>query len=485
MLRVAAALYAAGVRRTGNRAAAVALAAVALAAAGLPSAGAAPSGSIGTDWPMFGFDSARQDVGPAATGITAQNVGELRRQQVQVGGIVDSSPIYLHGVQVRGGTHDVFFVTTSYGITEAIDARSGKVLWRFRPPDYSSYAGSAQITTMSPAADPSRTAVYAGAPDGTIRKLSVATGKPLWSTSITRDPTHEKLGASLNVAGGLVLAATEGYIGDAPPYQGHVVSLDPTDGRIVGEWNSLCSNRRGIIQPSTCSASDSAIWGRSAPVVDPVSGDLLVATGNAPFDGRTNWGDSVLVLSPKADRLLKHWTPANQSQLNTSDLDLGSTAPALLEEGYFVQGGKDGALRLLRLSSLAGVNPKTGGEQQTVPVPGPTDLFSEPATWKGSWVFLATSGGTAAWRLRGGRLHRAWSNGNAGTSPVLAGGLLYVQSSGAINVYEPASGTRVGSIPIGEAHWQSPIVADGRIAAGEGNSNDHDQSGVLDIYRVP
>ena len=145
---------------------------------------------------------------------------------------------------------------------------------------------------------PGRTAIYAGGPDGRIRKLAVATGKELWSTSITRDPTHEKLASALNYSSGLVLAATDGYIGDAPPYQGHVVTLNPANGRIVGVWNSLCSDRHGIIQPSTCPASDSAIWGRSAPVVDPATGDLLVATGNGPFDGKTNWGDSVLVLSP-------------------------------------------------------------------------------------------------------------------------------------------------------------------------------------------
>ncbi len=435
------------------------------------------------DWSRFGFDAARHNVAPA-TGITRENIGKLRRQQVKIPGTVDSSPIYLYDVEVKGRSRDTFFVTTTYGITLAIDATSGKILWRFKPPTYSTYAGTAQITTMTPVADPGRAAIYAGAPDGVIRKLSVATGKVLWSTAITRDPTHEKLASALNFANGLVLAATDGYIGDAPPYQGHVVTLDPAGGKIVGVWNSLCSNRSVIMQPSTCHGSDSAIWGRSAPVVDPVTGDLLVATGNGSFDGKTNWGDSVLVLSPDGRRLLKHWTPSNQEELNSSDLDLGSTAPALLGNGYFVQGGKDGQLRLLQLSSLAGADATTGGELQSVPVPGPTDLFSEPATWKGSWVFLATSGGTAAWQLQNGKLNEIWSNNTAGTSPVVAGGLLYVQGSGGIRVYLPATGKNVGDLPSGDAHWQSPIVADGRVAAGEGNSNDHRTTGVLDIYRL-
>jgi outer membrane protein assembly factor BamB len=433
---------------------------------------------------MFGFDSARQNTGPASTGITSRNVGHLSRQQVQLPGTVDSTAIYLHGVTVGGKRHDTFFVTTTYGITLAVDAGTGAILWRFTPPTYSSYAGTAQITTMAPVADPGRAVIYAGAPDGDVRALSVSNGHVLWATSLTRDPTHEKLAAALNFAHGLVIAATDGYIGDAPPYQGHVVTMVSRTGKIAGEWNSLCSDRHGIIQPSTCPASDSAIWGRSAPVVDPTTGDLLAATGNAPFDGKRNWGDSVVVLSPNGSRLLKHWTPANADQLNSEDLDLGSTAPALLSDGYFVQGGKDGVLRLLRLSRLAGVSAATGGELQSVAVPGPTDLFSEPATWKGTWVFLATSDGTAAWVLRDGRLHRVWSNSTGGTSPVVAGGLLYVQWGGDIHVYAPTTGKVVGDLPIGDAHWQSPIVVDGRIADAEGDANDHRTSGVLDIYRA-
>ena len=105
------------------------------------------------------------------------------------------------------------------------------------------------------------------------------------------------------------------------------------------------------------------------------------------------------------------------------------------------------------------------------PCPGPTDLFSEPATWKGKWVFLATSAGTAAWRLSRRPAPRGLVERHGGTSPVVAGGLLYVQWSGGIDVYRPTTGSVVGRLPIGEAHWQSPIVVDGRVAAAEGNAN--------------
>ena len=144
------------------------------------------------------------------------------RQQVQLDGTVDSSPIYVRGM---------FVVTTTYGRTEALNANTGKVIWRFTPPAYSRLAGSAQITNATPAASTDRTAVYAAASDGRIRKLRLSDGKVLWTTTITRDPTHEKITSSLNVSRGLVIATTGGYIGDAPPYQGHVVTMSERTGR--------------------------------------------------------------------------------------------------------------------------------------------------------------------------------------------------------------------------------------------------------------
>ena len=434
------------------------------AAAALVAALVFAAPALAAGWPEFGYGPARQNAGPASTGVTAASIGKLRRRTIDLDGTVDSSPVY------AGGT---IYVTTTYGRTEAIDAKTGAVRWRYTPKTYDSYAGSYRITNMTPTVDPDGSAVYAGAPDGRIRKLAIATGRLLWSTSITRDPTHEKLTSSLNLSRGLVIATTGGYIGDAPPYQGHVVTLDSKNGRIVHVWNSLCANRRGVIQPSTCRSSDSAIWARSGAVVDPSTGNLFVATGNGPYDGRTDFGDSVIELSPDASRVIGHWTPPNQAELNTSDLDLGSTAPAPLSNGSFVQGGKDAELRLVS-SGLKTL--------QTVPTPGTTALFSAPAVWRGTWVFVASGSGTEAWTLRGGRLHAAWSNGNDGTSPVVAGGLLYVQGNEAIRVYRPESGRLVATLPCGPSHWQSPIVVDGRVVAAEGNANDHATSGVLDIY---
>jgi putative pyrroloquinoline-quinone binding quinoprotein len=448
--------------------------------------GSAHAADTGHDWTRFNFSPWRTGAPTFATGISTSNVAQLKRQQVQLPGTADSSPIYLHAVQVGGAAHDVFFVTTTYGKTLAIDAATGTTLWTFTPPGYSTWVGSPQITTATPVADPSRRFIYAASPGGVIYKLAVANGRSAWGVSVTKLPSREKIAASLNFYGGHVIATTGGYIGDAPPYQGHVAIISPA-GKLLHVWNSLCSNRHGLIVPSTCGASDSAIWGRAGAVVDPANGQLLVATGNAPWNGTTNWGDAVIRLDPNATRMLGNYTPTNTDELNSTDADLGSTSPFVLGSGYIGQGGKDGKIRVLSVKRMAGTKAHKGGELSVTSTPSGTLLFTAPAvvrTAAGTRVYAADNGGTAAYELRSGRLAFLWRNGTGGTSPIVAGGLLYVYNpGGGLNVYT-LDGRRVATLDCGGGHWNSPIVVDGRVALPEGSANDHATTGVLDIWRL-
>jgi hypothetical protein len=441
------------------------------------------------DWTRFGWNVGRSNAATDPTEISSANVATLRRQQIAIDGTVDASPIYLHGVRVNGALHDVFFVTTTYGRTLAIDADNGSTLWRFTPSGYDTWAGSRRITNSTPVADPRRDAIYAASPDGRIQKIAVADGHALWSTAITTLPEREKIASPLNYDRGRVIATTGGYIGDAPPYQGHVAILDAASGRLVHVWNSLCSDRHGLIDPRSCDESGSAIWGRAGAVIDSVTGDIFVTTGDGRWDGRTHWGDAVIALDSSASNMVDNYTPANTEELDARDGDLGSTAPVLLGGGYVSQGGKDRSIRLIEFGRTRGSAPRRGGEAQTTSTPSGSGLYSAPAVSHAggkTWLFVADNGGTAAWNLIGGRLQQVWKNGNGGTSPVVAGGMLYVYDpDGSLRVYEPDTGRQLASLDCGRGHWNSPIVVDGRIALPEGNANSHLTSGVLNIWRLP
>jgi hypothetical protein len=468
-------------------------------AAGALAARAIPSG----DWPQFGYGAQRSSAGPADTGITPGDVRLLRRRTVHLDGTVDSAAIELHAVKLRGRRRDVLVMTTTYGRTIALAAGTGRKLWEFVPGDIGSYEGSAQITTATPTADPNRRYVYATSPDGRIHKLALTSGHEIrsghWPVTLTFDPTREKLASPPSILGASLIVVTDGYNGDTPSYQGHVVKIDRATGRIEAVWNSLCSNRHGLIDPPrSCPASDSAIWGRAGAVIEPGSGRILVTTGNAPFNGSTDWGDSVLELSPSL-KLLHNWTPSNQASLNSGDSDLGSSSPVLLPESggrrFAVQGGKSGVLSLLDLDRLngstGGAGPRTGGELQTIPAPGGAPVFTAPAVWKHAgrvYLFVADNAGTAAYTFGANRrLSVLWQDGTPGTSPVVAGGLLYVydQIHGALVIRRPASEGQLASLPAATGHWNSPIAVGGRIVLPEGNANAFATSGTVDIYHLP
>lgn len=318
----------------------------------------------------------------------------------------------------------------------------------------------------------------------------------------------------------------DGYIGDAGDYQGHVTTINLATGA-QKVFNSLCSGltihfiengvKSGAGQ-NDCASAQNGIWGRPGAIYDAGTNRVFITTGNGPYNASTggfNWGDSVLALNPDGSGAgggmpVDSYTPTTFQNLQNTDADLGSESIAIVPppagtaaqyQHIAVQAGKDGCIRLINLFDLSGQGTpgKTGGEIQAVNFPGGhcatgsdgPEIKPQPAVWVNpadgsSWVYVASyNNGMLAYKivLDGNAkpsLAKQWPidpmNANAtaasGTSPIVANGVLYYMSGNHINALDATTGTSLlsGSSPwlttaYGGQHWQSPIIANGRIYA--------------------
>jgi outer membrane protein assembly factor BamB len=449
-----------------------------------------------SDWLTFGFDAARSGVNPNEATITPANASRLHRLwRANLPAAPDAPPAYAHGVTLpNGATRDLLFFTTRDGRILAVDANGGGVIWAHQP-------HGVRYTTSSPVVDPGRQYVYSYGLDGMLHRYALATGDETtgngWPALVSHMTQTEKQSATLNLANGRVYVTTAGYPGDAPPYQGHVVIVDGVSGGSK-VFNSLCANVTHVLAQGECSANQSGIWARAGTVVDPETGNVFVTTGNGPYDanhGGDNYGESVIALRGDGTHALDSYTPANYQALTDTDTDLGSTEPALLPRItnsktplLAVQGGKDAKLRLLNRQNLSGQGGlgHVGGELQTLSSPG-CGVFDQPVVWtdpasKAIWVFVGGTCGLGGYQaVTDGagvtRLQQVWKNGDTGTTPVLAGGVLFQQESGAVLALDPRTGKTLWSSKqssaggsTGNIHWQSVIVVNGRVYAADENA---------------
>jgi outer membrane protein assembly factor BamB len=453
-------------------------------------------------WPVFGYDPSRSGFNSSERTLTVANVHRLHaRWQISLGGVADSTPIFLDHVRIGRTFHSMLFQTRKDGTTLGIEASSGHVLWRF------STTGP-NITTSTPVADPSGQSIYVPGVDGKVRKLSAAKGRdqraPGFPARITRMPQTEKDASALNLANGYLYATTSGYLGDATPYDGHVVSVNLSSGA-TSVFNSLCSNQHRLPGPHSCPDQRSGIWSRGGAVVDPdssMNGRIYVSTGNGDFDanvGGHNYGDSVISVSADLSTILGSYTPTNYDQLENNDTDLGSTSPAMLPQQpssqtpwMLVQGGKDSLLKLVNRAALPGV----GNELQLINLP--TELFATPAVWtvpsNNAWVFIAFPRSVQGYRLQTNshgvsQLVKMWDvspgqTGGEGTSPVIANGIVFVAFDNALVALNARNGNLLWSSAhvgaghsIGPVHWESPIVVNGSVYCS-------DENGQLTAYSL-
>jgi hypothetical protein len=383
---------------------------------------------------------------------------------------------------------------------------------------------TAEGTSGSPAIDPNRQFVYAYAMDGKVYKYNAGTGAQVtgggWPEVSTVKPTVEKGAAALAFStppGGTnyLYHVTNGYDGDAGDYEGHITAINLSTGT-QKVFNMMCSNlfthfvNKGTPRVNDCNLDGTnaqfgdgqmaGIWGRPGTIYDAATNRIYVASGNGLFDANMNgdfeWGDSVLALNPDGSGSgngfpVDSYTPSNYANLYGGDVDLGSTAPAILPSTsaqfphLAIQSGKDSCVRLINLDDMSGAGgPGNPGGELNQATSCSTDaigthvVFPQPAVWvnpadNSTWVYVVNhSDRIQAYQLNVSgtpSLTKKWS-GAAGRSPVIAGHTLYYVSGNAVVALDTLTGAQMWSGSIGSTHWQSPIIVNHHLYIADDNA---------------
>jgi hypothetical protein len=320
-----------------------------------------------------------------------------------------------------------------------------------------------------------------------------------WPVVSTLKPWDEKASGNLSFATAAnghtyLYAVHSGQYGDAGDYQGHVTAIDLATG-VSHVFNTLCSTQTVHFAPAPstpdCSQVQSGVWARSGVTYLPSANRIYLTTGNALYSAAAgDWGDSVLALNPDGTGVsggpVDSWTPVNAADLNASDLDLGSTLPAIVDAPagsavphVGVQGGKDGNLYVLNLDDLSGQGGPghSGGGLQTIAGPG-VGILTAPVVWTDSsgtpWVIVATSNSMAGYTMSLNAnnmpfLTQRWSILSGSSSPMIANGVLFTARSNLLSALNPTTGATLWSTSaIGSIHWESPVVVDGVVLISDG-----------------
>ena len=471
------------------------------------------SGCGGYNWLQWGGGPAHSGQNLGERSITLGNVSTLHRlfvANLPVG--ADGAPAYLSNVSTPSGSHDALFVESELGDLVALDAHSGAQLWKTTFSASTCRINNTQgpcYTTSSPAIDPNGRFVYAYGLDGKVHKVAIGTGAEVvdahWPELSTLKGFDEKGSSALSTAtardGTSYLYSTHsGYPGDAGDYQGHVTAINLATGA-QRVFNTLCSNLAVHFANRTapdCPETQSGVWARGGVVYSAATDRIYLVTGNAAFSPASHhWGDTVLALNPDGSGNasgdpVDTYTPANFAQLNSQDLDLGSTAPAILPvtdtrkvRNLAVQGGKDQILRLLDLDNLSGHGGPgfTGGEiGAPIPVPQAGQVLTTPTVWTNpadgsTWVFVVNNIGASALQVvydasGNPSLSLKWKTASAGKTATIANGVLFYGNGNHIDAYNPTTGAVVWTdTSLTPIHWQSPIVANGVLYIEDGGGH--------------
>lgn len=275
------------------------LASVLATAGALAGAGAAAGKSAAMSWLTDGFDAMRTGYNGDETQVGPSNVGRIHELwSVKLGDVMIAQPVEAAGVDVGGIATNVIYEGTEHGDFYAIRAGDGHVIWHRNlgsvttvcpefPGRVFGIGGAAVISFSSPGAG----VVYVAGGDGAVHALDLATGAEQagWPVSGVFTPSEETVWGGLNLFDGNLYVIVASHC-DKAPYHGAVVEISVAAAAITNTFYPA--------GPPSGPIDGGGIWGSGGVSIDPATGDVYTATGNAKTTPNNYlYSDSVVQLS--------------------------------------------------------------------------------------------------------------------------------------------------------------------------------------------
>jgi hypothetical protein len=425
----------------------------------MPNRGGASPGSAAAGVLTYHNNLARTGLNPHETILNPENVnsesfGKLFSHEVD--GYVYAQPLYVPGVSLPDGQHNLVYVATENDSVYAFDAdQAGPPLWHMSlleggTPVPSADSRCDQIVpqigiTSTPVIDPATGTLYvvamvkfnsANGPRYAHRlhALDIATGAEKFGGpvsiagsvpgvgegqvrgTVAFDPLPHLNRSGLALANGVVYIAFGSHC-DMQWFHGWVFAYNAGTSQASGspETSDAVKLRLRTIYNTTPNGFWGSIWqAGGAPAID-AQGDIFVVTANGTFGG-VDYGNTLLRLRLRGNslRAVDFFTPFDQEVLDKQDIDFGASGPILLPDQpgvhpHLVVGvGKSGSIYVVDRDRM-GRFVAGGNDRQIVQVirGAMAGNYATPAYWNGHVYFGGLNEPLKAFSLTNGRLSTA------------------------------------------------------------------------------
>ena len=292
------------------------------------------------DWDSFGFDLQRTGYNPLESKVGTKNVSTLQMVWTfGVGSNMVHEPVYAAGVMVHGHARNMLYAGSAYGSAMvAINTSTGGVMWKKAVPHAIFSCAPSRTLRFSigetPAIDRKKNLLYFADGRNQVHAVDLGTGKEAsgWPLTVADyKPDHNFMhgGLTYNPSNGLLYAVT-GSTCDISPWYGRIVAINTSGPSLVGTFYTMSGG------PSR-GASGGGIWGPGGASIDPSTGNVFVATGNADTTKgalqNAPYAEQVIELPPRLRTIIANNYPTNiPSIYGDDDFDFGAT-PLLFQPG--------------------------------------------------------------------------------------------------------------------------------------------------------